>query len=352
MYSTTNISHLLNIPNFQTLQDTISSTTDLAIITVDYKGIPITTHSGCSEFCQLVRQNPLSAKYCQKCDSRGGLEAVRLNKPYIYLCHYNLVDLAVPIIADNKYIGAIMAGQVKLSNLPCTSELEQIISSTSNHSLIMNMSSYKQAYDKIPHLNYDTLLKYAELIQSFSNYIISEATEKIKIINTASSPASQYVYCTNHSNSMLPTRELPSLDPTRNMFESDSTNPPIPDIILTPRTYTFDSAREVIQPLLNYIQAHPNSFLSSFEASELCNVSPSYFSKSFKKVMTVSYTEYITEVKLMWAKEFLVLSNNSIEKISDKLGFNSTSYFIKIFKKHENLTPSLYRKYYNTQQNS
>ncbi|MDO7203718.1 PocR ligand-binding domain-containing protein [Paraclostridium bifermentans] len=33
-----------------------------------------------------------------------------MNKPYIYLCHYNIVDVAIPIIVDEKYIGAIMTG--------------------------------------------------------------------------------------------------------------------------------------------------------------------------------------------------------------------------------------------------
>ena len=38
---------------------------------------------------------------------------VRSNEPYIYLCHYNIVDVAVPIIIDGRYMGAIMAGTVK-----------------------------------------------------------------------------------------------------------------------------------------------------------------------------------------------------------------------------------------------
>ncbi len=317
MSSLTNISKLFNLTEFQKLQDRLAIATNLAVITVDYKGNPITSHSACSAFCTLVRNNPLSAKDCQKCDSRGGLEAVRLNAPYAYLCHYNLVDIAIPIIVDNRYIGAIMAGQVRLSDLPPEYELEQIFSGSKNHSLVMNISQYATAYEKIPTIPYDTFLKYADLINSISSYIITEAL-------------------------------LHFDDKYEHTFDTQlqTTKMAHKEIVLTPNSKTHAAAHEVIQPLLAYIEMHPHLFLSSDEAAKICNVTPSYFSKSFKKVMTVSYIEYITEIKINLAKDRLVQSNDSVEKISEYMGFSSTSYFIHIFKKYENLTPTLYRKYH------
>ena len=52
----------------------------------------------------------------QKCDSLAGLEAVRLNQPFIYLCHCGIVDVAVPITVGDQYLGAVMFGQVRISN--------------------------------------------------------------------------------------------------------------------------------------------------------------------------------------------------------------------------------------------
>lgn len=313
MTSSTNISKLFNLDEFQKLQDSLANATNLAIITIDYKGNPITSHSACSEFCTLVRNNPLSAKDCQKCDSRGGLEAVRLNAPYAYLCHYNLVDIAIPIIADNRYIGAVMAGQIRLSELPFDYELEQIFSGSKNHNRIMNIATYADAYEKIPTIPYDTFLKYADLIHSMTNYIITEALSSVE-------------------NEMPTQTSKPASSPQ--------------EIVLTPNTRTHEAAHEVISPLLSYIESHPHTFLSSDEAAKLCNVTPSYFSKSFKKIMSLSYVEYITELKINFAKELLTQTNHSVEKISECIGFSSTSYFIYRFKKSENLTPTLYRKYH------
>ncbi len=329
MKSITNIFEIFDFPSFQIVQDCIAAATNLAIITVDYKGTPLTTHSGCSEFCTLVRSTPLSAKYCERCDSRGGLEAVRTNAPYAYLCHYNLVDFAVPIVVDNKYIGAIMAGQVYLTDIPDDCELEQITPTTAEHSLMLNMAAYQSAYDKIHTMKYEDFIHYSNLIKSLSNYIVNEAVKHINQLRSITT-------LTPHTK-IEPVNDL-HLSPTFDYISNHK--------ILTHKTPDLHAAQDVIQPLLDFIKFHPNEFISSNEAARICNVTPSYFSKSFKKVMAIGYTEYITELKMTWAKEFLVRSNNSIEKISDTLGFNSASYFIKTFKKHENLTPTLYRKYY------
>ncbi len=336
MEQLSNITKIINFEKFQTVQDAIANATKLALITVDYKGAPLTNHSNCTEFCKLARENPLSSKHCQKCDSRGGLEAVRQNKPYTYLCHYNLVDLAVPIIVDNKYLGAVMAGQVKLTNIPESCVLEQIIAPSKNYSLIMNLSAFNHAYEKIPSIDYELFQSYAELISATINYTVDES---IAHIYTASAS-----YTTSYMDKAIPSLSaehfVASTKPLPNTERINNSK------ILTPASINYESAREVIQPLLTHLEKHPNIFITSSDAAKLCNVTSSHFSKTFKKVMTVGYVEYINELKITWAKEFLTLSNNSIEKISENLGYNSTSYFIKTFKKYENLTPTLYRKYY------
>ena len=60
------------------MQESLALSTRLAIILVDYKGRPVTKHSQVQPFCQLVRHSPELSKLCEKCDARGGLEAVRL----------------------------------------------------------------------------------------------------------------------------------------------------------------------------------------------------------------------------------------------------------------------------------
>ncbi len=145
---------------------------------MDYKGNPVTKHSGCNKFCKAVRSNPGLVKYCQKCDSRGGLEAVRLNKPYIYLCHYNIVDIAIPIIVDGKYIGAIMAGQIKLSDYNASDFLEQMVITPKNSIARHALEKFKEYYDEIPILSLKEVQEIANMLFSLCNYLVEEALNK------------------------------------------------------------------------------------------------------------------------------------------------------------------------------
>ena len=168
------IKNIIDIEKWQKLQDSLSLVTKMAIITVDYKGIPITSHSKCNDFCHCVRNDPKLAVLCQKCDARGGVEAVRLNHPYIYLCHFNLIDIAVPILVDGQYIGAFMAGQVKLQDPSDEGELEHILQSSEH---FCNKTMLKD-YQNIPILSYTEVKNIALMLSDLCDYIISEAMHK------------------------------------------------------------------------------------------------------------------------------------------------------------------------------
>lgn len=103
---------IVEIETLQKIQDDFSEATGFAAITVDFRGKPITKHSGCSKYCAIIRNRPETRELCEKCDSRAGLEAARTAEPYIYICHSGFIDFAAPIVIDGQYLGAIMGGQV------------------------------------------------------------------------------------------------------------------------------------------------------------------------------------------------------------------------------------------------
>lgn len=78
---TVELKNILDLEKWEKLQESLALSTRLAIILVDYKGRPVTKHSQVQPFCQLVRHSPELSKLCEKCDARGGLEAVRTGQP-------------------------------------------------------------------------------------------------------------------------------------------------------------------------------------------------------------------------------------------------------------------------------
>jgi two-component system LytT family sensor kinase len=108
------ISDVFDLEVLQKIQDAFSAATGVAAIIVDYEGNPVLKYSNFTDFCINIRKIPECYEHCMRSDADGGIESVRTGKPAIYVCHGGLVDMAVPIMAKGNYIGAILAGQVRI----------------------------------------------------------------------------------------------------------------------------------------------------------------------------------------------------------------------------------------------
>ena len=73
-------------------------------------------------------------------------------------------------------------------------------------------------------------------------------------------------------------------------------------------------------------------------------LSPSHFARVFKKFYQVSPIQFLLSVRIKKAKELLENTEIKISDISYDVGFSAQQRFNDIFKKHENMSPSEYRK--------
>jgi|GEM_PF-1060432 Response regulator containing CheY-like receiver domain and AraC-type DNA-binding domain len=84
--------------------------------------------------------------------------------------------------------------------------------------------------------------------------------------------------------------------------------------------------------------------LSLFKIAETLDMSPAYLGRIFKKTTMKSVPDYLNEFRTRQAKELLGTSTLSIEEISQKTGYNNSTYFYKVFKKYNGITPNEYRQ--------
>lgn len=110
-----------------------------------------------------------------------------------------------------------------------------------------------------------------------------------------------------------------------------------------------DDAIKFIQKSIEFAQKNfPTA--TSFEAAHVCNLSYSYFSRLFKRVMKKSFTEYVNYVRITEAQRMLISTEKSITDIALDIGFSTTSYFIDKFKRQVRMTPMQFRRKYKTSQ--
>ena len=103
-----------------------------------------------------------------------------------------------------------------------------------------------------------------------------------------------------------------------------------------------DEILRIIQSSLEYI-SHNYAAITEQEVAEHCNLSYSYFSRTFKKVMHQSFSEYLNHYRITKAEQLLISTNKTITEISELVGFSTPSYFIQQFKAKKNISPKQYR---------
>lgn len=69
-----------------------------------------------------------------------------------------------------------------------------------------------------------------------------------------------------------------------------------------------------------------------------------YFGRLFKELFDRLFLEYVMELRIRKANEYLVNSKLTVKEIGEKVGFLNSSYFVTWYKKHTGLAPTEYRK--------
>ncbi len=102
----------------------------------------------------------------------------------------------------------------------------------------------------------------------------------------------------------------------------------------------------LLRKAIIFINQNLHEEITLEDVANSINLSSTYFSRLFSKEMDMTYIEYLTKIRVEESKKYLVDSQQSISDISFKMGFSDQSYFSKVFKKVEGITPGKYRKMY------
>ena len=105
-----------------------------------------------------------------------------------------------------------------------------------------------------------------------------------------------------------------------------------------------DSAWQMVERAKDYITGHYTNEQLSVEA--LCShihLSPTYFSTVFKREVGMSFTAYVTKVRMEEAARLLRETDEKTYRIAEAAGFSDPNYFSYVFKRHFGLSPSKFR---------
>lgn len=93
----------------------------------------------------------------------------------------------------------------------------------------------------------------------------------------------------------------------------------------------------------SYVENNYMNDISIYNISDLVELSPYYFCEHFKKNEGLSFTAYVTQIRIEHAKTLLTETNLNVTDICRQIGFNTKNYFFKVFKDYTGLTPKEFR---------
>jgi AraC-like DNA-binding protein len=97
-------------------------------------------------------------------------------------------------------------------------------------------------------------------------------------------------------------------------------------------------------PVLERLRAAPAEPIPLESAATMCSLSPAYFSRRFRQIFGMNFTEYMVIYRLHLAARRLLTTGAAISEIAYGVGFSSPAHFTARFRKRFGMTPREYRK--------
>lgn len=87
-----------------------------------------------------------------------------------------------------------------------------------------------------------------------------------------------------------------------------------------------------------------NQELTLRAAADYVGLNEKYFSSKFTKETGMTFSVYLTRLRLQKAKQLMDSTDLKVYEISDRVGYNNVEHFNRMFKKNLGISPSEYRK--------
>lgn len=115
--------------------------------------------------------------------------------------------------------------------------------------------------------------------------------------------------------------------------------------LTTVNEYLVDQhVSERVENIIRYVEMHYMEKIDSAALSELTYMTPTSFSKFFRRAFNKTFTQYLNELRINKACGLIRSSDRPIEDIAFSCGYNNMAFFHRQFKKHMEMTPLHYRK--------
>ena len=106
-------------------------------------------------------------------------------------------------------------------------------------------------------------------------------------------------------------------------------------------------SKAMTERIKEWIRLHACEGITVRDVAAAFTYNPDYLTQLIKADTGMTLCGYINNIRLAMAKDLLLNSNLNIAQIAYKVGFSDEKYFLKLFRRKENVTPTQYRNSYS-----
>lgn len=112
MIKNVGILEIIDSDFMQNVQDFFAKTMNIALVSV-IRNKYLTSPSNSTVFCTKYTNGcALGHKRCDLCHKKWEESVIKKGKPLIFKCHLGLLNFAIPLIIEGKYLACVIGGQV------------------------------------------------------------------------------------------------------------------------------------------------------------------------------------------------------------------------------------------------
>jgi AraC-like DNA-binding protein len=211
----------------------------------------------------------------------------------------------------------------------------------------------------IPHLNFDYGIKtpYQKVVIQMREDFLTKAfalVPELSEINTLFETVKKGIYFTGETKKRIGERlkklqNLPHFEQLIEMltiFQDLATSADKVVLNVKPIAGQYKlKEQQRLKSVYAYIEEHYKEKIDILQMAQLTHLTHAAFCRYFKKMTLLTFTEFVNQYRINQAKKLLLL-DNTVTEVCFECGFESLSYFNRIFKKVVGENPLQFKKSY------
>ncbi len=239
-----------------------------------------------TRFCEVVKAN----KKMRSCGGHDGVKMVALagrrREPFVHICHAGVAEVIAPIRLQGEHVATVFCGQA-VTEPVARAGFEGVRRRV--EPLGVDLDALRAAYDELPVLSTARMRAIGEIAQTVVTHTLESMSDAAL-----------------ERASLL--RQHPGME------------------------------RAVA-----YVRERCDEDLRSEEAARVAGVSAGHFCRLFRRLVGMTFKQYLTELRIRRAQQLLVDTSLKVIEIGLLVGYSRHSYFTRRFREIVGVTPNQFR---------